>query len=588
MIEICAIPFEHAVTLLDVLNSCSNHSELHRHDRIRIHEACWRVLRILDQSQPSITTQIPGPQEIQHQCALTMQFLCLGFVSYLQAHLGSLKLFFLDTSIQAVRLGGALLAEKEYSSSLSFVAHLEDLTCLGVGTRAPLFSFHIYSSLDVVPNSPSETLQTKAYDISGFVEDVIDTWGPASFLLTKDVKPGLIAIGILGGYIYSTNEPQVCHWAAEIGPDSLSRDTIDIDRRIVIDQPAEVNKDCPWSTQEALCIRKTPGSFQSLGGYQQFHTYESTIGISGGMFVNGHFNVTGKTHDGLTWKKYQLSVYRKNNGTNLAHCLNSIWGLQVSFCTNVARRVPMHQLLAELLPKIYLPDNKNNSALWRKLDEQYNVFEVLRENRLPELFQTMDEQCSELLKESILNVLEILEPTGLDISGNHIILAWPTADDNQRCREISCRGDSSWIQLLRDTAKSVTFAYITMICLETTDHVCRGPEATAAWQDRLDHLETEVRPGSILRPGANYFFRQLDGPFVMNAQRSPRHNAIRLSVPFLVTPVRFQLRFMERYSKSARSELWEYRNVSDGREDIVHVVVGPRKPIEATKAIAIV
>ena len=72
-----------------------------------------------------------------HLGAVAVQLLCLGFISYVQAHIGPIQPFFLDTPIRRAALLG-INGDNKYPN---LVAKLVNITCLGDDSRAYLDVF---------------------------------------------------------------------------------------------------------------------------------------------------------------------------------------------------------------------------------------------------------------------------------------------------------------------------------------------------------------------------------------------------------------------------------------------------------------
>lgn len=72
-----------------------------------------------------------------NSCALTAQFFCVAFLSYIQAHAGPLDPFFLDTPQRKL----SLLGTERTPGGASIVAELFELTCLSGVTQQSVLGF---------------------------------------------------------------------------------------------------------------------------------------------------------------------------------------------------------------------------------------------------------------------------------------------------------------------------------------------------------------------------------------------------------------------------------------------------------------
>ncbi|QMW27190.1 hypothetical protein G4B84_002479 [Aspergillus flavus NRRL3357] len=138
-----------------------------------------------------------------HLGALAVQFLCLGFMSYVQAHIGPLEPFFLDTPISRV----VLLGLDEDNKYPKLVAKLVDITCLGDMTRGPVWMFfrHRNSEGNQAFKRPCEPPSERC-DIMGQMCDILDTWGPGNVVYRGDEMSCPIAVQIGGGFIFSDDD----------------------------------------------------------------------------------------------------------------------------------------------------------------------------------------------------------------------------------------------------------------------------------------------------------------------------------------------------------------------------------------------
>jgi hypothetical protein len=148
-----------------------------------------------------------------HLCAVTVQFLCVGFLSYSQAHIGPFQPFFLDSPLHQMTLSG-LDWEADFPQ---LIAELVDLTCLGEMTGGPVLIFRASqgSSQPRELEKPQDLQISIKYDILGHIEDILDTWGPGSLIFLSDLPALPVAIKIGKGFIFAGNG-QTYHWSKDI------------------------------------------------------------------------------------------------------------------------------------------------------------------------------------------------------------------------------------------------------------------------------------------------------------------------------------------------------------------------------------
>ena len=137
-----------------------------------------------------------------HYCALATQFLCVAFLSYTHAHIGSIDPFFLDTPQRKM----ILLGSQQISEKAVINAELVDLICLAKMTQ----------QLVLVFSSPLTgwKLQSKRsisqYDVLATAIDCLDTWGPGYFAYST-ANPSNVHGFTIGGRFVSLLNRETLH-----------------------------------------------------------------------------------------------------------------------------------------------------------------------------------------------------------------------------------------------------------------------------------------------------------------------------------------------------------------------------------------
>src|SRR5436190_21036667 len=96
-------------------------------------------------------------------------------------------------------------------------------------------------------------------------------------------------------------------------------------------------------------------------------------------FVVGQFNQTWSKIQGKNLKHFQL----EQEDDLLLPSLDTTWGLQVSFCTSIARRVPLRELVADMLP-IFANTLFFQQELWEDLRTNHNITDASQKHGLRE------------------------------------------------------------------------------------------------------------------------------------------------------------------------------------------------------------
>jgi hypothetical protein len=455
-------------------------------------------------------TEMQGDFSIKyclHICALAVQFVCLGFFSYSQAHIGPFQPFFVDRPVQRVTLMG-LKREEPFPY---LIAELVDLACLRDMTGGPVLLFrgsHL-ACHDGDSEEPQSQRLCRKYDILGHVEDLLDTWGPGNLVFPRNAERSPVAIQIGDGFIFAGGSGGF-HWAPEV-PDAKILSHIDLEQPLLIGTLLTENAAC--GRIEADCRRISANVLEELGtSRSSWKELQRQIGIQGGKWVVVNAGTAWEKQTGILVKDRALAY----SDEVLIQYMDSYWGVQLSYCTGVARRVRLRTLVADLMPHFcYGSSLKANTV-------QYVEYGLRNESLGSGQLQTWLGELSSDLRSEILkvirNILDTARHTGLDRTGNYFCVAWPFDGEITQCLKIPLERDSSWARILADSHDCATFAYITMECFETAEIRCRKArepchdicllETVVArpWREKLLHER-------FLQHGEICFFSKQDSIF---------------------------------------------------------------------------
>ena len=461
-------------------------------------------------------------EEVLNLSSLALQFLCLAFLSYSQAHVGGIKTFFLDTPIQDIALGGL-----EYPSpaGISIRAYLVELSCLAGMVQGPVLVFQDWHPF--YGPSPRFGQSLWAYDVRASPEDVLDTWGPGEILTSRD-NESPVAIKLGGGYIYPVSggvrtKDHHYHWARDLKlPKSIP--SMSLSEEIVIG--AFIEADIACDNNERQCWRETCSKFEELGTHRSYpERTENQAGVQVGL---DSFNLTGNR----VWKKRRGKTVKEkileSSDASLVGYLDSYWGLQISFCTGVAQRVMLRELVADVLPAFMKARTRvNDQRQWADL--QNNAIIEALAGRNPNAQSLIDWLChlpkdlNVFFYSQVHAILEKLGPTGMGPTGKYFSIAWPFEGIVHRCLQVPVDGYNKWTEMLADSHDCATFAYISNKCLQTDLRRCRGPNPT--WEDRIHLLETAMicptgpQNWSLCHERKYYFQKLDDNLFWVKAQK---------------------------------------------------------------------
>ena len=245
-----------------------------------------------------------------------------------------------------------------------------------------------------------------------------------------------------------------------------------------------INNDC--CIDEAAYRKSLFCALEPLGTHEAFwEAQERQLGFQGGQYLIGTYCQTWKKIPGTTLKQRNL----QQDDWRLIDFLEQSWGLQVSFCTSVARRVSLRELVADLLPIFVNPLKQD---VWQELINAHQIIQAFSQENLFDWLRTLSPFHQEFVFTLVRTILEQLKHTGLDRRNTNLVIAWPQEGDTGRGLKISCKAQTCWAQFIADAEDCATFAYVTPKCLETNHLKCRG--SLRAWQNASKMLVTEISP----------------------------------------------------------------------------------------------
>ncbi|KAF4461265.1 WD repeat-containing [Fusarium albosuccineum] len=456
--------------------------------------------------------RVESSEDILNMASLALQFMCLGFLSYAQAHVGMLQPFFLDTPIRQIKLQGT---QAEARPEVHIEARLVELTCLSGMCQGPVLAFggpNLQHNLD--------EMSSCKYNVRALPEDILDTWGPGELVYEPIDKEIPLAIKVGGGYIcppLQDNGTGMYHWHEAVDLRLASSSApFKLHEKIVIGSLIVDNQLC--HNDEKKCWQDSAGRFDELGVY---NSYSEVSELQGGFQVGfDHLSVTSN----VVWAKRRGRTI-KDKAFETGACLSLsflefYWGIRVSFCTGVAQRVLLRELVADVLPAFAeCYPNQVTKSLWAELlSLTHNIihrFKATVSHQVPlsAWVENLREDLRAFVRMLIRHILCTLKDTGLSPDGKHFAVSWPQSGFVNRCLRVSVNEHNRWMPMLADSVDCATFAYTSNTCLEVGSFKCRGPNPS--WQGRVHILETAVhcpanRGSWALQPEQAYFFQKVN------------------------------------------------------------------------------
>ncbi|KAK8256564.1 hypothetical protein IWZ00DRAFT_169250 [Phyllosticta capitalensis] len=493
----------------------------------RVSRVASDVLSRLGLHPQSVSSNATGAGALHGEfsiACLATQVLTTGILSYVQAHVSPLEPSFLDTNIEQISLLGA----QPLGSPPQIILRPIKLTCMHEMLQKHVLVFQ--SQQADFETTPPEL------HLLGTPEDILDTWGPGCYVtappeIDGDPNEDICGVRIAGGTIAESDHRGICHFypATNIRASGISPRTIRQNEQVLI--RASLNSRCD-STARMYDGQKNH-ILNKLGTHSGgWEVTQRQAGFQGGQYANLTFTQTWNKLPNSTIKKFQLS---KRNPFDLVF-LEAPWGLQISYCTGIAQRVRMRDVLADVIPvhlSIQLQDRERSQA-WKDL-KQDKIIEAFRgTTNLQEWYNDRSTKQQEFLEETMRDVLELLKFTGVERTGKVLSIAWILPQQDFRYLKIPCEDESSWAKILADSEDCATFAYFTPKCLVTESITCGTLQTD--WQNKSYALSTAVSPcsdstgqGAFLRKTGPYYMENPINRFNVCIDKSSR-DTIRLLV----------------------------------------------------------
>ncbi|KAF4556202.1 Hypothetical protein D9617_1g080770 [Elsinoe fawcettii] len=446
-------------------------------------------------------------------CAIVAQYLSLACLSYSRAHIGSIRTKFLDTAQDAFHLLGLGHTELLGSSNACIAARLLPLECLGRLTEQPVLAFSWRSRWGDLKQATEGR-----YHLSCKMDSFLDTFGPGQ--LIRRVSPSgeieqAVAMAVGGGLLVAITEDSshvsqrdvpatitdtssrrgtsdregdvtIAHWTCEDDIDLSKLPPLDLMARFLIGSPITINNGCQQDIS-ASRTRLVPNMRHLGTGRPYWRPSERQLAAQVGQYVVVQAMQTATKIEGVTLKEICLA----GQDRDIIEFLEGPWGLQVSACTRVSRRVSLRELVHDLLPIFTNNAVVLNDADWQAL-QACQVYDALSYDVQcwKQWLEALTNECRAFLVDSVRQILRSLQHTGVSKDGSYFLIAWPHPGCTQSCLEISCQPkENQWLCVLADSMDCATFAYVTSKCLESEHSSC---SAQPFWLNSITALGTAV------------------------------------------------------------------------------------------------
>ena len=439
--------------------------------------------------QPLDRTAETSTQRAHHLTSLVLQMLSVGLLCYSHAHNGPMQPSFMATAVHRLTLLGCHPIN-DTARHPQITGRLVNLTCMSGFIAGPVLAFHLDKGPAVSPEPDEGGLDVIASPI-----DVLDTWGSALLVVcTNSMKPaGVLAIEIGGGLLFNPRDSNTLHWQRLQQDGDLMRllpELRDFSLDVRIRIGAIANSQCPLQQSDKLrdfavaCV----DDLHNLGTSRPFWYHKtSQVALSGGQYGVIQFAAGFEKRDGVTVKMSMLQSIESVQSTLSLDSLEGFYGLEVSLCTGVARRIPLRVLLADVLPafvEAYVPGPPE----WSKFGP--DLIDALKGPNIRDWMSTASMEHKVTAVRTLGSLLIHLKSTGIDTEGNLRVACNLPGMINQ-CFKLHCTEINAWAKILEDTDHCATFACTTTQCLQTPAVKCKAA-GDSHWQNKAESLTTEV------------------------------------------------------------------------------------------------
>ncbi|KAL2864273.1 uncharacterized protein BJX67DRAFT_383934 [Aspergillus lucknowensis] len=439
-----------------------------------------------------------------HLTALALQSLTLIVQSNLRGLTAPCQFEFLTCSVSDFVLEGA----DHSATALKIYASSQKLSCLGDMLEKEVLVFGLKKP------DPQQRM-----DIDATPAQLAELWGPAELVVgnrdpSNTESASILAIRMHQGYLIPVSDLESplairkWHWLANNRKDVLRRlhfmmdvqvvrTGIDLHTQIRIGArdypglhpigPARLNGQCPnhdfrnFIPEELLSRRLRP-----LGTRDPFMELQSlTAGIQGGQGAIVTAQGTVAKKPGIT-AKADLLNFAGPFKVRIAK-LDKMWGLAVSLCTGVMTRVRLRDLVAfyclscspDNIPDVHGQNNREDSL--RGFAQAMYTHDSLCtwvKSLVPQSKNAWYQQgeIEQHLSKLFSEVLEMLKDTGVQDNGNLAIACIPQGHSLESLTVYT--RTNPWVQVLKDSAFTATFACTLPRCFETDNCRCQKNE----WQ----------------------------------------------------------------------------------------------------------
>jgi hypothetical protein len=427
-----------------------------------------------------------GAKDLMAAVALLVQVYSLGLVLYTGSHSQPFNHSIPRPDLTSITFKGFASKFSTGLFSSEICATQQELGCFG-DMVGPVWVFR----------ESQQSNRKEPHYLVATVEDLMDTWG-RGYIESHPYTPAVFCSIRIGGgllrplastdlrFATSFREGYIaCHWEKN-GPlqriQSIPDASFAATDKLIIGSFSE-NTDCRFCEKNSFIAS---GSFlQELVVSDDCWKMDSReLKVQGGQFVSLSTGGTQKLVDGVTLK---AAIWDKWTAQKNILVLASPWGMELSLCTGVARRILLKDLFQHSVVQFAA---QVRPLEWARIRCHFEDIFIGTEpadfcSRVKNLAQT-DFACYIDLWEFCNVALGVLYWTGSSPNLDAVKIWWPF-DNETLCLQVN----NGWPQLLKDAVDRASFAVATPKCLSLGANItCRDRELH--WDHDIRHLQTAV------------------------------------------------------------------------------------------------
>lgn len=446
----------------------------------RLASSCLEFLQVLELREsfdPYLKRSLGltiSPSRCLHIAAQIAQICSVGLVTYTRGHSRDFQTDHLSRSIDVFSFHGSdSLGPAVYAQSFRFA-------CMDNMLRRKVWAF--YQDKDL-----AQTFD-ETYYLSTNVYDLIDTWG-GNIMFDQSLAGTFVEIG--GGSVHVASpaeetviipnallreDEMLCHWSPLIHPGSSIRGSVTAKDKLLIGATC-VDEKCLLTYD--LCQQAIPpGALHVMGTRPPSWKISSrafNMGASAKGVVTSGFTITQVKDDGRFQKSRMMEKCKS------PHILSKPWGLELSLCTGIARRVLLREFFyGEVLEFLAM----ELAGEWDEIKDVAGLIAKISDEEFDKIIRNLTKPQAKVLRKATESLLLAMEYTQVEDDGHTLTLWWPERHEatprGLKFLKNQYSGEAPWTSMIKESETCAVFGLATHRCLKHHDiKTCRNSNPPA-------------------------------------------------------------------------------------------------------------